>query len=69
MLDTKVGAADKDDPADVARDGYEALMAGEERVVSRSASTKAQARGSRFLPDSVKAEMHRKQAEPGSARK
>jgi len=69
MLDTKVGAADKDDPADVARDGYEALMAGEERVVSHSASTKAQARGSRFLPDSVKAEMHRKQAEPGSARK
>lgn len=68
MLDTKVGAAEKDDPADVARDGFEALMAGEERVVSHSASTKAQARGSRLLPDSVKAEMHRRQAEPGSAR-
>ncbi|MCZ4492029.1 MAG: oxidoreductase [Conexibacter sp.] len=33
MLDTKVGAGDKDDPADVARDGFEALMAGKERVV------------------------------------
>jgi len=68
MLDTKVGAEDKDDPADVARDGFEALMAGEERVVSASLKTKLQGRGSRFLPDSAKAEMHRKMAEPGSAR-
>ncbi|HWT24880.1 MAG TPA: SDR family NAD(P)-dependent oxidoreductase [Solirubrobacteraceae bacterium] len=67
MLDTKVGASDKDDPADVARDGFEALMAGEERVVSASLSTKLQGRGSRFMPDSAKAEMHRKMAEPGSA--
>ena len=69
MLDTKVGDGDKDDPADVARDGFEALMAGKERVVSASAKTKAQGRGSRFLPDSAKAEMHRKIAEPGSAKK
>ncbi len=69
MLDTKVGAAEKDDPADVARDGFEAMMAGEERVVSHSASTKAQARTSRLMPDKVKAEMHRRQAEPGSADK
>src|SRR3954447_19895018 len=68
MLDTKVGTSDKDDPADVARDGFEALMAGKERVVSASMSTKLQGRGSRFLPDSAKAEMHRKMAEPGSAR-
>ena len=33
MLDTKVGAGEKDDPADVARDGFEAMMAGKERVV------------------------------------
>jgi uncharacterized protein len=68
MLDTKVGAGDKDDPADVARDGFEALMAGDERVVSASLSTKLQGRGSRFLPDSAKAEMHRRMAEPGSAK-
>jgi short-subunit dehydrogenase len=66
MLDTKVGASGKDDPADVARDGFEAMMAGKERVVSASLSTKAQARGSRLLPDGVKAELHRKMAEPGS---
>jgi short-subunit dehydrogenase len=69
MLDTKVGAGDKDDPADVARDGFEALMEGDERVVSASMSTKLQGRGSRFMPDSVKAELHRKMAEPGSAKK
>jgi short-subunit dehydrogenase len=67
MLDTKVGAGDKDDPAEVARDGFEALMAGEERVVSASLSTKLQGRAGRFVPDSVKAKMHGKLAEPGSA--
>jgi short-subunit dehydrogenase len=69
MLDTAVGAGEKDDPADVARDGFEALMAGDERVVSHSLKTKVQGRASRALPDSVKAKMHRKMAEPGSAKK
>jgi uncharacterized protein len=69
MLDTKVGADDKDDPADVARDGFEAMMAGKERVVSASLSTKVMGRAGRFVPDSAKAEQHRKMAEPGSARK
>jgi short-subunit dehydrogenase len=67
LEDTKLGAGDKDDPADVARDGFEALMAGKERVVSASLSTKLQGRGSRFMPDSVKAQLHRSMAEPGSA--
>jgi len=69
MLDTKVGASDKDDPADVARDGYEALMAGKERVVSASLQTKLQGRGSRLMPDAVKAKLHRSMAEPGSGGK
>ena len=68
MLDTKVGSDDKDDPADVARDGFEAMMAGKERVVSASLSTKVMGRAGRFLPDSAKAEQHRKMAEPGSGR-
>jgi short-subunit dehydrogenase len=66
MLDTKIGSGEKDEPADVARQGYEALMNGDERVVSASAATKAQGIGSRVLPDSAKAEMHRRMAEPGS---
>jgi short-subunit dehydrogenase len=67
MLDTRVGAGDKDDPADVARDGFEALMAGEERVVSASLKARALAAASRALPDRAKAELHRRMAEPGSA--
>jgi short-subunit dehydrogenase len=67
MEDTKLGQMKKkDDPRDVARDGFKALMAGDERAVSASLSTKAQGRGSRLLPDSVKAELHRRLAEPGS---
>lgn len=68
MLDTRVGKDDKDDPADVARDGFEALMSGDERVVSHSLKTKAMGRGGRLMPDAAKAEMHRKMAEPGSAK-
>jgi short-subunit dehydrogenase len=68
MTDTKIGAGAKDDPADVARDGYEALMAGKERVVSASTKTKVQGRAGRFVPDSLKAKMHRAQAKPGSGR-
>jgi uncharacterized protein len=69
MLDTKVGSGDKDDPADVARDGFEAMMEGRERVFSHSLSTKAQGRASPFMPDRVKAKFHRRMAEPGSGRR
>jgi short-subunit dehydrogenase len=67
LLDTKLGTGKMDDPADVARDGFQALMDGDERVVSHSLATKAQGHGSRLMPDSVKAAAHRKMAEPGSA--
>jgi short-subunit dehydrogenase len=69
MLDTKVGGDpdSQDDPADVARDGFEAMLAGRERVVSASLSTKLQGRASRLMPDRAKAAMHRRMAEPGSA--
>jgi short-subunit dehydrogenase len=69
MLDTKVGTDEKDDPADVAADGFAALMSGDERVVSASLKTKLQGRASRVLPDGAKAELHRKMAEPGSAKR
>ena len=68
MEDTKIGAGDKDDPEDVARLGFEALMDGKERVVAASPTTKLQGRASRLLPDSAKAQLHRKMAEPGSAK-
>ncbi len=34
MDDTKAGAGSKDDPAEVARQGFEALMAGKDHVVA-----------------------------------
>ncbi|HEY0536479.1 MAG TPA: SDR family NAD(P)-dependent oxidoreductase [Actinoplanes sp.] len=68
MDDTKVGAGSKDDPAQVAKQGFEAMMNGKEKVVAGSAKTKVQGAMSKVLPDKAKAEMHRKMAEPGSAR-
>ncbi len=69
MDDTPVGASKKDDPADVARDGFEALMAGKDKVIAGSLKTKVQGVVAELLPPTVSAEMHRKMAEPGSAGK
>ena len=66
MDDTRVGSSKKDDPAQVAKQAYEALMKGEEKVVAGSVMTKVQAAASKVMPDSAKAKMHRKMAEPGS---
>lgn len=66
MDDTKVGQMDKDDPAEVAKQGFEALMKGEETVTASSIKTKAQAAVNKVLPDKVKAAAHRRMAEPGS---
>jgi short-subunit dehydrogenase len=67
MEDTKVGAADKDDPAQVAKQGFDALMKGDDQVVAGSLKNKLQAVAGKVVPDRVKAEQHRKMAEPGSA--
>lgn len=67
MLDTPVGEEEKDDPAEVARQGFEALMAGKEKVVGGSFKNKVQTVAGKFVPDSVKAEMHRKMAQPATA--
>lgn len=40
MDDTKVGRSEKDDPADVAKAGFEALMSGEDHVVAGSFKNK-----------------------------
>jgi uncharacterized protein len=68
MEDTKVGSEEKDDPAEIARQGYEALMAGKEKVVGGSFKNKVQTVAGKVIPDSKKAEMHRQMAEPGSAK-
>ena len=69
MEDTKVGVSRKDDPADVARQGFEALMAGKDKVVAGSTRTKLLGLTSGLLPESVKAERHARMVEPGSGRR
>jgi uncharacterized protein len=67
MDDTKVGASSKDSAEQVARQGFEALMKGEKKVVASGLGTKLQGLAAKVLPDSVKGALHRKMAEPGSA--
>ncbi len=67
--DTKVGTSKKDDPADVAKQGFESLMAGKDHVVAGSLKTKVQAAMTNVLPATANAEQHRKMAEPGSGDK
>lgn len=68
MQDTQVGTdPKKDDPADVARTGYDAMMKGEAAVVS-GFSNKLQAAMAHVLPAGLLAERHRKMAAPGTGR-
>jgi uncharacterized protein len=67
MQDTNVGSGKKDDPAKVAKQGFEALMKGKDHVVAGSIKNKVQVAAAKVTPDPMKAEQHRKMAEPGSA--
>jgi short-subunit dehydrogenase len=68
MLDTKVGQGKKDDPADVAKTGFDAMMRGDGDVVS-GWKNKLQTAIAAVTPAGILAEQHRKMAEPGSAKK
>jgi short-subunit dehydrogenase len=71
MDDTRVGSTGKlsNDPADVARQGVEALFASRDKIVAASLKTKVQSLVTKVLPDPAKARLHRNRAEPGSAEK
>jgi uncharacterized protein len=66
MLDTKIGAGPKMDPAKVARIGYDALLAGEADVVAGWKNKLAVA-ASDVTPGETIAKKHAKMAKPGSA--
>ena len=63
MEDTRVGQAEKTDPYKPARDGWDAMIAGKDRIVS-GLLNKLQVAGSGIAPPSILAAMHRKLAEP-----
>ncbi|HEY3911685.1 MAG TPA: SDR family NAD(P)-dependent oxidoreductase [Stellaceae bacterium] len=68
MLDTKVGTEKKDDPADVAKEGFEAMMQGEGGVIY-GLKNKAQVAVSRVVSSERMAGKHREMAAPGTAEK
>ncbi len=70
MDDTEVGSKGKEtnDPADVAKQGFDALMSGDQEVFASSLKTKTEGILGKILPDSVKAAQHKKMAEHGSAK-
>ncbi len=63
MLDSKILDTKLSDPADVAKDGYQALMNGDAKVTS-GMMNKAQVVMANLMPDSTAAESMRKQQAP-----
>ncbi len=66
MLDTKVATGEKDDPIEVARLGFRAMMNGEADVVTGFKNT-LQVAAAHVTSSERLAKQHRKMAEPGSA--
>jgi NAD(P)-dependent dehydrogenase (short-subunit alcohol dehydrogenase family) len=66
LQDTKLATQKKDDPAMVARLGYDAMAAGEPRVVT-GLRNKLQLAAATVTPSRLLAAAHRMLAEPGSA--
>ncbi len=62
--DTKVGQEKKDDPAQVAKQGYEALKSGKDKVYAGSLKTRLQGLATEVLPEEMKAKQHAKMGKP-----
>jgi short-subunit dehydrogenase len=72
MDDTLAGSVEmkKNSAADVARQGFDAMMAGKDRIVGASAfSTKIEGLVGKFLPEDYMAKKHQKLAEHGAAKR
>jgi uncharacterized protein len=67
MADTKLGRADKDDPAEVARQAVDAMLAGKDHVVTGAARNHLQALTGRLLPGKTTAGVGAKMAKPDQA--
>lgn len=64
MTNTEVGQNKKDDPALVAKQGFDALMAGKDHVVAGSLKNKLQATGAQIMSEQRAAATHAKQVRP-----
>ncbi|HEX5258527.1 MAG TPA: SDR family NAD(P)-dependent oxidoreductase [Sphingomicrobium sp.] len=63
--DTRIGQAKKDDPANVAKTGWEAMKKGEPAVI-HGLKNKLQVAAADVMTDAVVAKVHRAEVEPGS---
>jgi len=66
MMNTRIGQSEKDEPADVAKAGFAAMIRGDADVVS-SWRNKLMSTVAAVTPAEMLAEQHRKMAEPGGA--
>jgi len=69
MDNTKVGQRHKDDPAAVAKQGFEAMMRGKDKVIAGSLRSKLEGLVGELLPEPTKAKMQAGQTRHGSAGK
>jgi short-subunit dehydrogenase len=69
MQETRVARGPKADPDDVARDAFDALMAGKDHVVGGSVLNNLMARGSALVPDRIAAALAARETTPMDERK
>lgn len=68
LMDTKIGQEKKMDAAEVARQGYEAMMNGDDSIIT-GFKNKMQVAMSRVMSSTTMAEQHRKETGPGTGTK
>ncbi|MFT3695952.1 MAG: SDR family NAD(P)-dependent oxidoreductase [Kofleriaceae bacterium] len=68
LMDTKVGQAEKDDPALVAKQGFDAMMSGKDSVLGGGFKSRMQGLLNELLPETIKARSAGKTTKPGSAK-
>ena len=67
MIGTRVAQGKKDDPADVAKRGFDAMMAGKDSVLGGRFLSRLEGLANEVLPETFKAAHQAKSNKPGSA--
>jgi len=68
LQDTKVGTGKKDDPAKVAKDGFEGMIAGKSSVLAGGLKAQAEGALNEVLPEPLKATKLANESKPGSGK-
>lgn len=67
--DPRLGAQDKDLATQVAKDGFEAMLAGQPSVIAGAFKSKVQGALDELLPEPMKTKLFAREAEPGSRKR